>query len=231
LTFTVQKITLEWLNGLFFLRICVIIAINRQLSYLPEKGMMTLTAKESLMIPNIQNILYPTGLGKETPYVFRYALSVAQKYDANIHVIHSHEPFSLSLQNMAKLCMSQGQAEEVFTCNVAEIEKSIFEQLEWFCVKETAKDSKGRKRVASITISELPPKQAILEAEKNHIDLIVMGAHRHSVLAGAMLGTTALKILHHATTPVLIVHIPESYQEDASEFVSHIAKRGLHHYL
>jgi hypothetical protein len=118
LTFTVQKITLEWLNGLFFLRICVIIAINRQLSYLPEKGMMSLTAKDSLMIPNIQNILYPTGLGKETSYVFRYALSVAQKYDANIHVIHSHEPFSLSLQNMAKLCMSQGQAEEVFTAQL-----------------------------------------------------------------------------------------------------------------
>ncbi|MBW2511200.1 MAG: universal stress protein [Deltaproteobacteria bacterium] len=118
-----------------------------------------------------------------------------------------------------------------FYGTVAEIEKSIFEQLEWFCVKETAKDPKGRKRVARITISELPPKQAILEAEKNHIDLIVMGAHRHSVLAGAMLGTTALKILHHATTPVRIVHIPESYQEDASEFVSHIAKRGLHQYL
>ena len=183
------------------------------------------------MIPNIKNILYPTGLGKETPYVFRYALSLARKCDANIHVIHSHEPFSLSMQNMANLCMSKGQAEEVFTCTVAEIEKSILEQLDWFCVTETAKDPKGRDRVASITISQLPPKQAILEAEKNNIDLIVMGAHRHSVLAGVMLGTTTLKILHHATTPVLVVHIPENYQEDTSEFISHIAKRGLHHYL
>jgi nucleotide-binding universal stress UspA family protein len=183
------------------------------------------------MIPNIKNILYPTGLGKETPYVFRYALSLAQKCDASIHVIHSQEPFSLSIENMANLCMSKGQAEEVFTSTVAEIEKSIVEQLDWFCATETAKDPKGRDRVASITISKLPPKQAILEAEKNNIDLIVMGAHRHSVLAGVMLGTTTLKILHHATTPVLVVHIPENYQEDTSEFISHIAKRGLHHYL
>jgi nucleotide-binding universal stress UspA family protein len=184
------------------------------------------------MSPNIKSILYPTGLGNETPYVFRYALSLAQKYDAKIHIIHSHEPFSLSMQNMANFCMSQEQAEEVFTCTVTEIEKSIFEQLEWFCVKETAKDPKGRDRVASITISKLPPKQAILEeAEKRNTDLIVLGAHRHSVLAGAMLGTTTLKILHHATTPVLVVNIPDNYQEDTDEFLSQIAKRGLYHYL
>lgn len=184
------------------------------------------------MIPNIKNILYPTGLGNGTPYVFRYALSLAQKYDASIHVIHSHEPFSLSMQSMANRCISQEQAEEVFTCTVHEIEKSILEQLDWLCVKETAKDPKGRDRVASITISKLPPKQMILEeVEKHDIDLIVMGAHRHYVLAGAMLGTTTLKVLHHATTPVLVVRIPENYHEDASEFLSQIAQKGLHHYL
>jgi len=184
------------------------------------------------MIPKIKNILYPTGLGKETPYVFRYALSLAQKYDAIIHVIHSHEPFPLSMQSIANLCTSQEQAEKVFTCTVTEIEKSILEQLDWFCVKETAKDPKGRDRVASITLSKLLPEQAILEeAEKRDIDLIVMGSHRHSVLAGALLGTTTLKILHHATSPVLVVHIPENYQEDTSDFLSQIAKRGLHHYL
>ena len=184
------------------------------------------------MIPNIKNILYPTGLGNGTPYVFRFALSLAQKYDANIHVIHSHEPFPLPIQSMAKLCMSREQAEAVFKCTVTEIEKSILEQLDWLCVKETAKDPKGRDRVASITISRLPPIQTILEeTEKRDIDLIVMGSHRHYALAGAMLGTTALKVLHHATTPVLMVRIPENYQEDTSEFLSQIAKRGLHHYL
>ena len=184
------------------------------------------------MIPNITNILYPTGLGKDTPYVFRYAVSLAQKYDANIHVIHSHEPFSLSMQSMANFCLSQKQAEAVFTSTATEIEKSILDQLEWFCVKETAKDPKGRDRVASITISSLPPKQAILEeVEKRDIDLIVMGSHRRYVFAGAMLGTTTLKVLHHAKVPVFVVRIPENYQEDTSEFLSQIAKRGLHHYL
>lgn len=182
------------------------------------------------MIPNIENILYATGLGKGAPYVFRYALGIAQKCEANIHVIHSHQPYSLSAQSMAHLCIPQEQAEKVFTCTVAAIEKSILEQLDWLCVRETAKDPKGRNRVASITISRLPPVQAVLEeAEKRHSDLIVMGSHCHHALTGAMLGTTTLKVLHHTTTPVLVVRIPENYQEDTSEFLSQIAKRGLHY--
>jgi nucleotide-binding universal stress UspA family protein len=167
------------------------------------------------MIPKIENILYTTGLGSGTPYVFRYALSLAQKYDAKIHIIHGHEPMSPSAQSMADLYMFQEKAEDVFERTVAEIEKSIIDRLERLCAKETASDPRGRERVAGITITKLPPKQAILEeAKQRNADLIVMGSHRHSVLADAMLGTTTLKILHSSTIPVLVVRIPENYQED-----------------
>jgi len=167
------------------------------------------------MIPKITNILYTTGLGSGTPFVFRYALSLAQKYDAKIHIIHGHEPLSSSAQNMADLYMVQGTSNEVLMRKVAEVEKTILERLERLCAKETASDPQGRERVASITVATLPPKQAILEeAEKREADLIVMGSHRHSVLADAMLGTTTLKILHHSTIPVLVVRIPKNYQEE-----------------
>lgn len=167
------------------------------------------------MIPEIKNILYPTGLGGGTPYVFRYALSLAQKHDAKIHIVHGHEPLSPSAQSMANLYMTDEKAEEVFVRTVAEIEQNILDRLDRLCAKETASDPKGRERVASITVAKLAPKQAILEeAQKREIDLIVMGSHRHSVLADAMLGTTTLKVLHQATIPVLVVRIPENYHED-----------------
>jgi nucleotide-binding universal stress UspA family protein len=167
------------------------------------------------MIPKIDNILYTTGLGSGTPYVFRYALSLAQKFDAKIHIIHGHEPLSSSAQSMADLYMVQETASEVFLRTIAEVEKTILERLEKLCAKETSSDPKGRERVASITVAKLPAKQAILEeAEKRQVDLIVMGSHRHTVLADAMLGTTTLKVLHHSTIPVLVVRIPENYQEE-----------------
>jgi len=167
------------------------------------------------MIPKITNILYTTGLGSGTPFVFRYALSLAQKYDARIHIIHGHEPLSSSAQSMADLYMVQGTSNEVLMRTVAEVEKTILERLERLCAKETASDPQGRERIASITVATLPAKQAILEeAEKREADLIVMGSHRHSVLADAMLGTTTLKVLHHSTIPVLVVRIPKNYQEE-----------------
>jgi len=167
------------------------------------------------MIPSVKNILYTTGLGSGTPYVFRYALSIAQKYDAKIHILHGHEPMPSGAQSMADLYMFRESAEDVFERAVTEAEQKIHQRLEKLCAKETAADSQGRERVASITVAKLPPKQAILEeAAKRNADLIVMGSHRHSVLADAMLGTTTLKVLHRSTTPVLVVRIPEDYQEE-----------------
>lgn len=167
------------------------------------------------MIPKIKTILYTTGLGNGTPHVFRYALSLAQKYDAKIHIIHGHEPLPASAQSMADLYMFQEKSEDIFEKAIADAEKTILERLERLCKQETTSDPQGRERVASITIAKLPPKQAILEAAKDlKADLIVMGSHRHSVLADAMLGTTTLKVLHHSTVPVMVVRIPENYREE-----------------
>jgi nucleotide-binding universal stress UspA family protein len=167
------------------------------------------------MIPKIKNILYTTGLGSGTPYVFRYALSLAQQYDAKIHILHGHEPLAPSARNMADLFLVNDTAEEIYERALAETETRIHERLERLCAKETSNDPLGLQRVASITVAKLPPKQAIIEeAEKRQADLIVMGSHRHSVLADAMLGTTTLKVLHQATIPVLVVRIPENYQEE-----------------
>lgn len=167
------------------------------------------------MIPDIRSILYTTGLGSGTPYVFRYALSIAQKYDAKIHILHGHEPMPSGAQSMADLYMFQETAEDIFEKALAEAEQKILARLELLCKKETATDPHGRKRVASITVAKLPPRQAILEeARRRDVDLIVMGSHRHSVLADAMLGTTTLKVLHQATIPVLVVRIPEDFHEE-----------------
>jgi nucleotide-binding universal stress UspA family protein len=167
------------------------------------------------MIPKINNILYTTGLGSGTPHVFRYALSLAQKYDAKIHIIHGHEPMTPGAQHVADLYMVEGTTGDVYERAIIEIDKRIHERLERLCAKETSSDPQGLGRVASITVAKLPPKQAILEeAEKRQVDLIVMGSHRHSVLSDAMLGSTTLKVLHSATMPVLVVRIPDNFQEE-----------------
>lgn len=169
------------------------------------------------MLPKIKTILYATGLGAGAPYVFRYALSLARKYDAQIRIVHGREPLSASAQNMADLYMFKDTAEDLFEKASKEAEEKILGNLEALCAKELSNDPQGRQRVESIVVAKLPPKQAILEeAEKCNADMIVMGSHRHSALADAMLGTTTMKVLHSATLPVFVVKIPDGYHEETA---------------
>lgn len=158
------------------------------------------------MIPKIENILYATGLGSGAPYVFGYALSLAQKYDANIHIIYGREPLPTSVQTLGETFLSQEVIEEVWV----EDEKAILNRIDQLCAKGIAANPLGQGRVASKTVVRQPPKQAIIEeSQKRDIDLIVMGSHRHSVLSDVMLGTTTLKVLHQSAIPVLVVRIPK----------------------
>lgn len=168
------------------------------------------------MIPKIANILYTTGMGSGTPHTFRYALSVAQKYEAKIHILHSHENLSSSAQSMVNLYLGADVAEKNMLGVLEEAEQKIVERLKRLCAQETASAPHGAERIASITVSRLPAKKAILaEAEKRKADVIIMGSHRRTVLSDAMLGSTTLKVLHASTKiPVLVVPIPEGYDAD-----------------
>ncbi|MHB1398696.1 MAG: universal stress protein [Trichloromonadaceae bacterium] len=166
------------------------------------------------MLPNIQKILYATGLGAGAPYVFRYALSLAQQYGAKIAVVHGMEPVPAFAQSLVELHISHEQAEQIHqnarTAMVAKLE----ERLELLCEKELCSDGEGRSRVCAIVIEEGAPAEFILQqAQKLGVDLIVMGSHRHTVLGEALLGTTTHKVLHKSTIPVLVVRIPEGYRE------------------
>ena len=55
-------------------------------------------------------------------------------------------------------------------------------------------------------VLEGPPADAILRvAEARQVDLIVVGSRGMGALAGALLGSVSLKVLSHATVPVLVV--------------------------
>lgn len=163
------------------------------------------------MIPKIENILYAAGLGGGDLFVFGYALSLAQQYDANIHIVHGREPLPTSVQTLNELYISQEEIKDIWV----EDEKAILQRIDELCAKGIAAEPLGQGRVASKTVVKRPPKQAILEeSEKRNIDLIVMGSHRHSVLSDVMLGSTTLKVLHQSTIPVLVVRIPKGYQEE-----------------
>ena len=162
------------------------------------------------MLPIIRNILLAAGLGNDTSYVLDYALSLAQKYEAKIYVIHSHEALNISDQTQAEIFMLQEGISIDFDTSPLDSEAKVTVYLEEICQKVLNKYGVAPDVIANIRISEHAPKAAILTAAGDfQADLIVMGSHRHTVLTDALLGSTTMKILHSAKVPVLVVRLPE----------------------
>lgn len=167
------------------------------------------------MLPRIKNILYATDLGPGAPYVFRYALSLAQQHDARITILYAVEPLGTFGQSLVELHISHAQAEQMHEQARNQIKAQLEERLERLCAQEAAQAPDGRTLVESILVREGQSSVTILDqARRSSADLIVMGTHRHTALGEALLGTTASKVLHGSELPVLLVRVPEGYREE-----------------
>jgi nucleotide-binding universal stress UspA family protein len=166
------------------------------------------------MLPKIKTIVYATALGPGAPYVFRYAMSVANQYGADIVAVHAMEQLSPFAQSLVELHISHEDSESMHLQAREKVKENLRHRIRQLCDKEKTDDSSGC-RVSDIRIVEGPPAQVVLAAAAEiDADLIIMGSHRHTVLGDAMLGTTTHKVLHSATQPVLVVRIPEGFREE-----------------
>ena len=167
------------------------------------------------MLPQIKKILYATGMGPGAPYVFRYALALANQHDAQIIAVSALEPLSTFAQSLVELHISHEQSEGIHRTAQRQAKDRLRERVARLCEKECTDDQLCTQRVSEIRIEEGLPAQVILTAAREcSVDLIIMGAHRHTVVGDAILGSTAHKVLHSTAQPVLVVRIPEGFHEE-----------------
>jgi nucleotide-binding universal stress UspA family protein len=167
------------------------------------------------MLPQFKKILYATGMGPGAPYVFRYALAMANQHDAQIIAVSALEPLSTFAQSLVELHISHEQSEQIHGTAQARAKQQLRERIARLCKKECATDLQCTQRVKEVRIEEGQPAQIVLAAAKEYaVDLIIMGAHRHTVIGDAILGSTTHKVLHSASQPVLVVRIPEGFHEE-----------------
>jgi len=65
----------------------------------------------------------------------------------------------------------------------------------------------GVKAEAVLAAGE-PAKEIAAAAEREHVDLIAMATHGHSLLSDVMHGTTATALRHVSRIPILMVRVP-----------------------
>ncbi len=169
------------------------------------------------MLPDFKKILYATNLGQESPYVFRHALSLAERFHADIYILHAVEPLTENVKGLVEFFLTEEKLQQQREEARSYLLNKLKNRLSKFCTRETCKlDEQVPDPVKETLVQEGQPAELILsKAEKIGAELIVMGTHRKIREGGGrLLGSTARRVVNSSKIPVLTVYTPRDKFED-----------------
>ena len=151
------------------------------------------------MLTSIDKILYATDLDTGMRPALRMAMSLADKYQAQVTFLYIIEPVNQSVYHWQSEDFWQeirGKTQQ------ASVELSE-EYLSRFFEEEQLGENVARPR---IVIKHGHVADTILRtADDIDVDLIIMGTHRHTALGKLILGSVADKVMRASSRPVLLM--------------------------
>jgi nucleotide-binding universal stress UspA family protein len=147
-----------------------------------------------------KKILFPCDLSPATSKVLEYVLSIAQKYDSKVYLLHAVQ----NLKEMGDLYLPRYSVEMDQQKLLEAAEKSI----KTFCEKELQACPHFEKH---IVVGD-PSTQILKLIQAEDIDLVVMGTHGRKGLEETIFGSVAENVVKKAPVPVLTIN-PYSTQK------------------
>jgi universal stress protein A len=142
------------------------------------------------IVPVYQHVLVAIDLGENSATVLQHAAPVAEMCDARLTVLHV-------------VNYSPSPDIDYVIPPSDETEKKLIQAAEQR-LQELLEREALTSGVATIVISGRPKVEIARVADREKVDLIVVGAHGRHGLTG-LLGSTTDRVLHHATCDVLTV--------------------------
>jgi nucleotide-binding universal stress UspA family protein len=163
------------------------------------------------MIPEIKKILYTTDLSQNARYAFGYAASLANQYGAHITILHVLETLPHDANVRVAYVLGEERWKELQKRNEQAVMDTIKTRLEKFCDDMKASLVECPFLVEEIIVTQGEPVEVILkQAASMDYDIVVMGTHGQGILADAMLGSTARRVIRRSEKPVLVIRLPEA---------------------
>ncbi len=161
------------------------------------------------MIPQIKKILYATDLSKNSAYAYQYAMNLAEKYDAEIVILHVIEPIPPMVKHYVKGFVDEINWEEKVKYEQETAIERIKKRLEDFCKRESQDAPQCLALVSTILVRPGHPVEEILKAaDEEDCSIIVLGTHGKGFLKQTFLGSVARSVLDRAKKPVFIIPLP-----------------------
>ena len=163
------------------------------------------------MIPEIKKILYPTDLSENARYAFGFAVSLANRYDAKITVLHVMDEISSFARSMVEEIVGEKRWTETIKEKETEVLSSLKTGLEEFCTDVLREEPACPFMVdKTIVVSGHPVDQIVRYTAELEVDLVIMGSRGKGGLADVTLGSTSRRVIKRCTKPVLVVRLPEN---------------------
>ena len=163
------------------------------------------------MIPEIKKILYATDLSENARFAFGYAVSLANRYDAQIVMLHVIEEISHQMHLQVADLLGAEKWQELQRNRKKEVVETLVKKIEAFCAETAAANESCPFTVTDIKVRNgHPVEEIIAESVASDYDVIVMGTHGHGILAGAMMGSTAMRVVRRSHVPVMVIRLPKT---------------------
>ena len=137
----------------------------------------------------LRRVLVAYDFSDYSELALKYALSIAQEHQAELHLLHVLPPNSVSEPEIAWYPI---KGESAYHCAARRLQRVVPAEVHLWCDVKTA-------------VSEGHPYREILNyAERNEIDLISVGAHGAGFGMRALFGSNVDRVLRQAPCPVLV---------------------------
>lgn len=145
----------------------------------------------------LTKVLVPTDFSAPSATALAYAMALARRFGAALHVLHTvEEPLAQGWNGFGLPVLPELRSEVL-----AEAQRQL----------EAAVPRLERDRQATelVTCVGDPCREILRFAKERAVDLIVMGTHGRGGMAHLLLGSVAEKVVREAPCPVLTVRHPE----------------------
>ena len=148
---------------------------------------------------NIKKILYPSDFSKHSLAALPYAVDLAEKFDAELHLLHV-------VDSAYQYWMAGGEGAVPVVVSESELLESAQKQMDDFLAQHLA-DVKHRLVVKMLT--GRPFLEIINYSRDQAIDMIVIATHGHGAIASMLMGSVTEKVVRKSPCPVLTVRHAE----------------------
>ncbi len=164
---------------------------------------------QATFIVEIKKILFATDLSETARNAMKYACSIGNQYNAQVHTIHvvpdmlDHYSSGVGIDLTGSV--DKKKWTEFNQKNIELAKKTIHERMKLTSeqvLKEMPHCPLSENRTI-VTVGN-PVNEIVNTAQDNGFDLIIMGTHGHGEFAEFMVGSTATGVILKSTVPVLV---------------------------